>query len=130
MHNFTKFAIELNELEDGIPPTDSRLRPDQRLMEEGKWPQANELKQKLEEAQRERRKKRDENEMGNILQTLIKHFFEITPFFVVHRNFPVHLIWIENRNSPARIENRISWISVRTENHAETVLKIRKPKLT
>uniref|UniRef100_A0AC34F5K1 Oxysterol-binding protein n=1 Tax=Panagrolaimus sp. ES5 TaxID=591445 RepID=A0AC34F5K1_9BILA len=60
MHNFTKFAIELNEMEDGIPPTDSRLRPDQRLMEDGKWSQANEIKQKLEELQRERRKKREE----------------------------------------------------------------------
>uniref|UniRef100_A0A914QGS7 Oxysterol-binding protein n=1 Tax=Panagrolaimus davidi TaxID=227884 RepID=A0A914QGS7_9BILA len=60
MHNFTKFAIELNELEDGLPPTDSRLRPDQRLMEDGKWSQANEVKQKLEESQRERRKKREE----------------------------------------------------------------------
>ncbi|KAE9552166.1 hypothetical protein FO519_004613 [Halicephalobus sp. NKZ332] len=60
MHNFTKLAIELNELEDGLPPTDSRLRPDQRLMEEGKWQVANEVKQKLEEAQRERRQKREE----------------------------------------------------------------------
>ena len=65
MHNFTKFAIELNEFEDELPPTDSRLRPDQRLMEEGKWPQANEIKQKLEEAQRERRKQREDNGNGS-----------------------------------------------------------------
>lgn len=35
MHNFTKLAIELNEPEEGVAPTDSRLRPDQRLMENG-----------------------------------------------------------------------------------------------
>lgn len=35
MHNFTRLAIELNEPEPGVAPTDSRLRPDQRLMEEG-----------------------------------------------------------------------------------------------
>ena len=64
MHNFTKFAIELNELEEGLPPTDSRLRPDQRLMEEGKWTAANEVKQKLEEAQRERRRQREEQNIG------------------------------------------------------------------
>lgn len=27
---FSKFACELNEPEDGVAPTDSRLRPDQR----------------------------------------------------------------------------------------------------
>ena len=36
-----RFTCELNELEDGVAPTDSRLRPDQRLMEEGKWDEAN-----------------------------------------------------------------------------------------
>ena len=32
-YNFTKFAVELNEMEEGIAPSDSRNRPDQRLME-------------------------------------------------------------------------------------------------
>ncbi|KAI1723844.1 oxysterol-binding protein domain-containing protein [Ditylenchus destructor] len=54
MHSFTEFAIELNELEPGVAPTDSRLRPDQRLMENGEWTEANLVKQKLEEAQRRR----------------------------------------------------------------------------
>ena len=35
MYNFSRLAIELNEPEDGVAPTDSRLRPDQRLMENG-----------------------------------------------------------------------------------------------
>lgn len=39
MYNFTTFAMQLNELdkeiEDVIPKTDSRLRPDIRAMENG-----------------------------------------------------------------------------------------------
>ena len=38
---FSDFAASLNEMEDGVAPTDSRLRPDQRLMEEGRWDEAN-----------------------------------------------------------------------------------------
>ena len=38
------FAASLNEMEDGVAPTDSRLRPDQRLMEEAMWDEANEEK--------------------------------------------------------------------------------------
>jgi hypothetical protein len=51
MYNFTQFAIELNELEEGIAPTDSRLRPDQRFMEDAKYDDANEMKPILEEKQ-------------------------------------------------------------------------------
>ena len=32
----SRFTCELNEMEEDIAPTDSRLRPDQRLMEEGR----------------------------------------------------------------------------------------------
>ena len=60
-YGFTYFAMSLNELsedcKDLIPPTDSRLRPDQRAFEEGNVDKAEQLKQKLEEAQRSRRKK-------------------------------------------------------------------------
>lgn len=59
MYNFTSLAITLNEPEDGVAPTDSRLRPDQRAMEEGRWDEANKLKQELEEKQRAARKKRE-----------------------------------------------------------------------
>ncbi|KAI6190204.1 Oxysterol-binding protein [Aphelenchoides bicaudatus] len=59
MHNFSSFAIQLNEPESGLPPTDSRLRIDQRLMEDGKWAEANTTKQKLEQAQRKRRSERE-----------------------------------------------------------------------
>ncbi|GAK63021.1 oxysterol binding protein [Moesziomyces antarcticus] len=60
-YGFTYFAMSLNELSDDckdvVPPTDSRLRPDQRAFEEGHVDQAEQLKHKLEEAQRARRKK-------------------------------------------------------------------------
>ena len=59
MYHFTKLAIELNEPEEGVAPTDSRNRPDQRLMEEGNWDEANKIKNDLEEKQRFARKKRE-----------------------------------------------------------------------
>uniref|UniRef100_A0A1I8H0G0 Oxysterol-binding protein n=1 Tax=Macrostomum lignano TaxID=282301 RepID=A0A1I8H0G0_9PLAT len=59
MYNFTKFAIEMNEPEDGVAPTDSRLRPDQRLMEDGRWDEANKEKLRLEEKQRAKRRQRE-----------------------------------------------------------------------
>ena len=59
MYNLGKFAIEMNETEEGIAPTDSRHRPDQRLMEQGNWDEANKIKQKLEDKQRAARKHRD-----------------------------------------------------------------------
>lgn len=55
MYNLTPFAVQLNEPEDGVAPTDSRLRPDQRAMEDGDWERANDLKSELEENQRQRR---------------------------------------------------------------------------
>uniref|UniRef100_A0A672QP11 Oxysterol binding protein 2 n=1 Tax=Sinocyclocheilus grahami TaxID=75366 RepID=A0A672QP11_SINGR len=59
MHYFSSLALTLNELEDGMAPTDSRLRPDQRLMEVGLWDEANAEKQRLEERQRLERRKRE-----------------------------------------------------------------------
>jgi len=59
-YGMTAFAAELNEvtaLEKGVlPPTDSRLRPDQRKYEEGDVDGAETLKAGLEEGQRRRRK--------------------------------------------------------------------------
>ncbi|XP_074603777.1 oxysterol-binding protein 1-like [Brevipalpus obovatus] len=55
MYNMTPFAVQLNEPEDGVAPTDSRLRPDQRAMEDGDWDKANDLKSELEENQRHRK---------------------------------------------------------------------------
>ena len=59
MYFFSTFALTLNDDEPDIAPTDSRLRPDQRLMENGEWDKANETKLRLEDAQRKRRKQRE-----------------------------------------------------------------------
>lgn len=59
MHFFSSLALTLNEPEEGVAPTDSRLRPDQRLMEAGLWDEANVQKQRLEECQRLERKRRE-----------------------------------------------------------------------
>ncbi|KAH1094886.1 hypothetical protein GLYMA_14G164600v4 [Glycine max] len=59
-YNFTRFAITLNELTPGLkeklPPTDSRLRPDQRHLENGEYDMANSEKLRLEQRQRQARK--------------------------------------------------------------------------
>ncbi|XP_074557734.1 oxysterol-binding protein-related protein 1C-like [Curcuma longa] len=56
-YNLTRFAITLNELTPGLklPPTDSRLRPDQRYLENGEYEMANAEKLRLEERQRQAR---------------------------------------------------------------------------
>uniref|UniRef100_A0A3Q2CSJ1 Oxysterol-binding protein n=1 Tax=Cyprinodon variegatus TaxID=28743 RepID=A0A3Q2CSJ1_CYPVA len=59
MYHFSALALTLNEPEDGVALTDSRLRPDQRLMEEGRWDEANSEKQRLEEKQRAARRRRE-----------------------------------------------------------------------
>ncbi|KAN0064494.1 hypothetical protein ACQY0O_002122 [Thecaphora frezii] len=65
--NLTPFAITLNscppELRPWLAPTDCRLRPDLSAFEQGKFDQANELKQNLENFQRETRKKREMGEL-------------------------------------------------------------------
>ncbi|GAB6026499.1 hypothetical protein CHUAL_012924 [Chamberlinius hualienensis] len=59
MYSFTQLAIQLNEIEEGVAPTDSRNRPDQRLMENALWEEANQEKVRLEEKQRAVRRKRE-----------------------------------------------------------------------
>lgn len=59
MYYFTALALTLNETEEGVSPTDSRRRPDQRLMEDGRWDEANAEKQRLEEKQRSVRRERE-----------------------------------------------------------------------
>ncbi|XP_057524356.1 oxysterol-binding protein-related protein 2A-like isoform X2 [Amaranthus tricolor] len=59
-YNLTQFAITLNELTPGLkeklPPTDSRLRPDQGYLEKGEYDKANSEKLRLEMRQRMSRK--------------------------------------------------------------------------
>ncbi|XP_076001365.1 oxysterol-binding protein 1-like isoform X2 [Genypterus blacodes] len=59
MYFFSSLALTLNEPEEGVAPTDSRGRPDQRLMEDGRWDEANAEKQRLEEKQRSTRRERE-----------------------------------------------------------------------
>ncbi|XP_021776533.1 oxysterol-binding protein-related protein 2 isoform X4 [Papio anubis] len=66
MYNFTSFTVSLNELETGmektLPPTDCRLRPDIRGMENGNMDLASQEKERLEEKQREARRERAREE--------------------------------------------------------------------
>lgn len=63
-YGFPLFAASVNEItkiEEGhLPPTDSRLRPDQRALEDGEYDTAERLKNALEENQRHRRKEMEE----------------------------------------------------------------------
>ncbi|KAK2189996.1 hypothetical protein NP493_89g01015 [Ridgeia piscesae] len=62
-YGFTRFAIELNETDQDqvhlYPPTDTRFRTDQRLLEEGKIQEAENAKLHVEKQQRDRRKQRE-----------------------------------------------------------------------
>ncbi|CAI5502473.1 unnamed protein product [Closterium sp. Naga37s-1] len=63
-YTFTPYCITLNEitpdLKGVLPPTDSRLRPDQRSLEEGYFDRANAQKIRLETRQRQARESKEE----------------------------------------------------------------------
>ncbi|KAI0254825.1 Oxysterol-binding protein-domain-containing protein [Lactifluus subvellereus] len=66
--NLTPFAISLNDLPEDtlrpyLPPTDCRMRPDQRAFELGRYEHANALKISQEEHQRAIRKAREEGRL-------------------------------------------------------------------
>uniref|UniRef100_A0A2C9KC96 Oxysterol-binding protein n=1 Tax=Biomphalaria glabrata TaxID=6526 RepID=A0A2C9KC96_BIOGL len=89
-YHFSLFSMTLNELLPGmleaLPPTDSRLRPDIRSMEEGKIDQSAEEKNRVEEKQREARKERK------------KKSKEWQPRWFTLRKVGGHEEWIFNRN--------------------------------
>lgn len=62
-YGFSRFAMELNEILPDeasiLAPTDSRFRPDQRLLEEGKIQEAELEKSRIEALQRDKRKRRE-----------------------------------------------------------------------
>merc|ERR1712000_22944 len=62
--NLTPFVLTLNAVPDSLrpwlAPTDTRLRPDQRAMEDGEYDFAATEKNRLEESQRARRKVREQ----------------------------------------------------------------------
>ena len=61
--NLTPFVVTLNALPDKLrpllPPTDTRLRPDQRAMEDGEYDFAATEKNRVEEKQRAKRRERE-----------------------------------------------------------------------
>lgn len=63
--NLTSFALSLNDINDSlkkwIAPTDTRLRPDQRAMEDGRFDEAATEKHRVEEKQRAARRQREQN---------------------------------------------------------------------
>ncbi|XP_041933075.1 oxysterol-binding protein-related protein 3a [Alosa sapidissima] len=68
-YGLTQFAVELNELDEKekplLPPTDTRFRPDQRLLEVGDVSGAEEQKERIEGLQRERRRVLQENNISH-----------------------------------------------------------------
>ena len=59
-YGFTRFAMRLNEPNESVAcPTDSRFRPDQRLLEDGLVDDSSDEKYRLEEKQRAARRKRE-----------------------------------------------------------------------
>jgi len=69
-YGFSRFAIELNEIlsheRNLLPHTDTRYRPDQRCLEEGLVQEAENLKLKLEQSQRERKLQVDKNQPAHV----------------------------------------------------------------
>ncbi|KAF1994372.1 hypothetical protein P154DRAFT_476060 [Amniculicola lignicola CBS 123094] len=63
--NLTPFVVTLNDIPDKlrevVAPTDTRLRPDQRAMEDGEYDFAATEKNRVEEKQRKRRRDREAN---------------------------------------------------------------------
>eukprot|EP00092_Neocalanus_flemingeri_P036873 GFUD01040135.1.p1 GENE.GFUD01040135.1~~GFUD01040135.1.p1 ORF type:complete len:906 (+),score=267.46 GFUD01040135.1:72-2789(+) len=66
-YGFSRYAVELNEITSvergNLPPTDARLRPDQRALEEGRVAEAENIKLGVEQAQRDRRRQRENNQL-------------------------------------------------------------------
>lgn len=73
--NLTPFGVTLNALPDAlrpvIAPTDTRLRPDQRAMEDGEYDFAATEKNRVEEKQRKKRREREANG-----EDFVPHWFE------------------------------------------------------
>ena len=81
--------MELNELIPKevalLPPTDTRWRPDQRALEEGRIAEAENIKLGVEQAQRDRRRLRENGEVGKTITvyTYIPTGYNIFVFYNV-----------------------------------------------
>ena len=89
-YNFTLFAMALNEVKEEelgrLAPTDCRLRPDIRAMENGDWEMAASEKHRLEEKQREARRSRPKG------QDWQPRWFSLAP----HSCLPKEQVWTFN----------------------------------
>lgn len=87
-YGFSRFAIELNELNEEearfLPQTDSRFRPDQRLLEEGKLQESEQEKIRIEQLQRDKKRQREDMKISYMPQWFRKvevngrEFYEFT----------------------------------------------------
>ena len=80
--NLTAFALTLNGIDDNLKkwlaPTDTRLRPDQRDMEDGLYDRAADEKHRVEVKQRQARKRREDNKEKYIPNWFAKKKHPIT----------------------------------------------------
>ncbi|KAI5968655.1 hypothetical protein CANMA_002090 [Candida margitis] len=80
--NLTQFALTLNGIDDKLKPwlapTDTRLRPDQRDMENGKYDRAADEKHRVEVKQRQARKYREEHNINYVPNWFIKKKHPVT----------------------------------------------------
>lgn len=80
--NLTQFALTLNGIDDKLKPwlapTDTRLRPDQRDMENGNYDRAADEKHRVEVKQRQARKYREEHKINYVPNWFIKKKHPVT----------------------------------------------------
>ncbi|KAF2749664.1 oxysterol binding protein 1 [Sporormia fimetaria CBS 119925] len=104
--NLTPFVVTLNALPDSlrphVAPTDTRLRPDQRAMEDGEYDFAAKEKNRVEEKQRKTRREREARGEEFMPRWFSKGRHEITgePYWVFN-----HEYWkIRNEVSEGKVE--------------------------
>ena len=77
----TAFALTLNGIDDNLKkwlaPTDTRLRPDQRDMEDGLYDRAADEKHRVEVKQRQARKRREETKEKYVPNWFIKRSIQL-----------------------------------------------------
>lgn len=97
--NLTSFAVTLNgitkSLAQYLAPTDTRLRPDQRAMEDGRYDEASNEKHRVEEKQRAARKKREQKRETYKPRWFVKSKHPITNDDYWHYN---NEYWIKRKN--------------------------------
>ncbi|GEQ66544.1 hypothetical protein JCM33374_g207 [Metschnikowia sp. JCM 33374] len=88
--NLTSFAITLNDINEKLKPwlapTDTRLRPDQRAMEDGRYDEASAEKNRVEEKQRSARRQRELKRESFDPQWFIKSTHPVTGDHYWHFN--------------------------------------------